>query len=118
MKRLVLVAALASVLTSTSGCCLLDRIFCCRNAGCTYGGGGGAAGCSSCGGNGGGCASCGGGSGGLAGGRHLPPGCDVANAEANAMYAGGPPTGQVAYPYYTTRGPRDFLASNPPSIGP
>lgn len=73
---------------------------------------------SSCGGNGGGCASCGGGGGGLAGGRHLPPGCDVASAEANAMYAGGPPTGQVAYPYYTTRGPRDFLASNPPSIGP
>jgi hypothetical protein len=30
----------------------------------------------------------------------------------------GPPTGAVAYPYYTTRGPRDFLAKNPPSIGP
>lgn len=30
----------------------------------------------------------------------------------------GPPTGQVAYPYYTTRGPRDFLRANPPSIGP
>ena len=30
----------------------------------------------------------------------------------------GPPTGQVAYPYYTTRGPRDFLQINPPSIGP
>jgi hypothetical protein len=30
----------------------------------------------------------------------------------------GPPTGQVAYPYYTTRGPRDFLRNNPPSIGP
>jgi hypothetical protein len=30
----------------------------------------------------------------------------------------GPPEGQVAYPYYTTRGPRDFLMSNPPSIGP
>ena len=23
----------------------------------------------------------------------------------------------VAYPYYTTRGPRDFLLDNPPSIG-
>jgi hypothetical protein len=31
---------------------------------------------------------------------------------------GGPPTGGVAYPYYTVRGPRDFLAKNPPSIGP
>jgi hypothetical protein len=30
----------------------------------------------------------------------------------------GPPTGTVAYPYYTNRGPRDFLAENPPSIGP
>ncbi|WP_164100743.1 hypothetical protein [Candidatus Laterigemmans baculatus] len=29
----------------------------------------------------------------------------------------GPPTGAVAYPYYTTRGPRDFLLDNPPSIG-
>jgi hypothetical protein len=30
----------------------------------------------------------------------------------------GPPTAQVAYPYYTVRGPRDFLIDNPPSIGP
>ncbi|MBN1588633.1 MAG: hypothetical protein JW888_03880 [Pirellulales bacterium] len=30
----------------------------------------------------------------------------------------GPPTGAVAYPYYTTRGPRDFLASDPRVIGP
>ncbi len=30
----------------------------------------------------------------------------------------GPPTGAVAYPYYTTRGPRDFLVNDPPSIGP
>lgn len=29
-----------------------------------------------------------------------------------------PPSGQVAYPYYTTRGPRDFLLNNPPTIGP
>ncbi len=32
--------------------------------------------------------------------------------------AAGPGMGTVAYPYYTTRGPRDFLAKNPPSIGP
>jgi hypothetical protein len=108
MKRLVLVAAFASVLTSSSGCCLLDRIFCCRNTSCPYGDGG------SCGG----CSSCAGGRGYAGGGRAMPPGCDVASAESNAMYAGGAPTGQTAYPYYTTRGPRDFLASNPPSIGP
>lgn len=29
----------------------------------------------------------------------------------------GPPVGAFAYPYYTVRGPRDFLASDPPSIG-
>ena len=31
--------------------------------------------------------------------------------------AGGPQAATVAYPYYTTRGPRDFLADNPPTIG-
>ncbi len=30
----------------------------------------------------------------------------------------GPPVAQAAYPYYTLRGPRDFLLDNPPSIGP
>jgi len=30
----------------------------------------------------------------------------------------GPAVGQVAYPYYTVRGPRDFLRNNPPTIGP
>jgi len=30
----------------------------------------------------------------------------------------GPPAGAITYPYYTLRGPRDFLASNPRSIGP
>jgi hypothetical protein len=30
----------------------------------------------------------------------------------------GPPAGAVTYPYYTTRGPRDFYAKNPGSIGP
>jgi len=30
----------------------------------------------------------------------------------------GPAVGAYAYPYYTNRGPRDFLAGNPPSIGP
>lgn len=30
----------------------------------------------------------------------------------------GPSSAQTAYPYYTTRGPRDFFLDNPPSIGP
>ncbi len=29
----------------------------------------------------------------------------------------GPAAAQVAYPYYTVRGPRDFLLNNPPTIG-
>jgi hypothetical protein len=29
----------------------------------------------------------------------------------------GVPSAAVAYPYYTTRGPRDFLVNNPPTIG-
>ena len=33
-------------------------------------------------------------------------------------FAPGPAVGQVAYPYYTVRGPRDFLMANPPTIGP
>jgi hypothetical protein len=30
----------------------------------------------------------------------------------------GPASPTYGYPYYTTRGPRDFLNPNPPSIGP
>ncbi len=29
----------------------------------------------------------------------------------------GPPAPSYVYPYYTTRGPRDFLLDNPPTIG-
>lgn len=29
----------------------------------------------------------------------------------------GPPTAAVAYPYYTIRGPRDFLVDDPPPLG-
>lgn len=51
-----------------------------------------------------------------------PGGCNPYGAygcgDQNYNFNSGPPTGQVAYPYYTTRGPRDFLMCNPPSIGP
>jgi len=40
--------------------------------------------------------------------HHAPPQAPV----------GGPPVGTVTYPYYTVRGPRDFLVNDPPSIGP
>ena len=42
------------------------------------------------------------------------------SAQAGGPAAGGAPGGsapQYAYPYYTTRGPRDFLMMNPPTIG-
>ena len=40
------------------------------------------------------------------------------SGDHNYNFAPGPPTAQTAYPYYTLRGPRDFLLNNPPSIGP
>lgn len=51
-------------------------------------------------------------------------GCDgplarhCAERDAYRGAVAGPPTGAVAYPYYTIRGPRDFLAKDPGSIGP
>ena len=39
-------------------------------------------------------------------------------ARRTANGPNGPAVGAVSYPYYTTRGPRDFLDPNPPSIGP
>ena len=68
---------------------------------------------------------------GLCGGRCDPAGHALVNGAVGAIAGGGctpqdqfygfnpgPPTGQVAYPYYTVRGPRDYLRDNPPSIGP
>jgi hypothetical protein len=43
-------------------------------------------------------------------------GCRACRGEEVA--APGPPTGAITYPYYTVRGPRDYLARNPQSIGP
>jgi hypothetical protein len=52
------------------------------------------------------------------GGAHGTPGYPR-HLHMNREYCGpqGPPTAQTAYPYYTVRGPRDFLMDNPPSIG-
>ena len=48
-------------------------------------------------------------------GCHL---CRRAGRGEVAEAPAGPAVGGVTYPYYTNRGPRDFLAKNPPSIGP
>ena len=60
--------------------------------------------------------------GGRYGGVHTKPypGA-IPHTAAPPTFNGGPGGGgvpQYVYPYYTTRGPRDFLMSNPPSIGP
>jgi hypothetical protein len=49
-------------------------------------------------------------------GRHSGCCCDDAGPVAQAPPP--PSAGYVAYPYYTNRGPRDFLQGNPQSIGP
>lgn len=51
---------------------------------------------------------------------HLNPGLLGHNAPQalnGRPFTPGAPTAQVGYPYYTVRGPRDFLVDNPPTIG-
>lgn len=156
MRNLLLASLMATLLATSSGCCIVDRLFQCRPC-CGW-----LSGCGSCGGNcgpggcsgydpyssyGGGCESCsgegcdqcGGGdcnswdyAGGYRDGcyktygAHSPWGCRACcmqskhgpSADEQMYNPPGPPTGAVTYPYYTTRGPRDFLARNPASIGP
>jgi hypothetical protein len=104
MKRGLLVLTAALMLSGSTGCgCvrsfLCDTWDCFSPCGCCHDGcGSSCGGYDSCGGCGG-CDSC------VAGGP---------NSSSGGMMAGG---GSVTYPYYTTRGPRDYLASNPRSIG-
>jgi hypothetical protein len=51
------------------------------------------------------------------GGAHRTPGYPRHHKHREYVGPQGPPTAQVAYPYYTVRGPRDFFLDNPPSIG-
>jgi hypothetical protein len=48
--------------------------------------------------------------------RNFGPQNHVTGAE-EAAATGAPPSAQVAYPYYTNRGPRDFLLANPAPLG-
>ncbi len=92
MKSAMFALLAAAMIVGSSGCCSLNP-FC-------NGGGKETAGCATCGGGGP-----------LLGRRGCADGgCEVA-------YQPGPPTAQVANPYYTLRGPRDFLARNPRSVG-
>jgi hypothetical protein len=49
---------------------------------------------------------------------HAGSGAGAGGPPAGAQPAPGPSAGNVSYPYYTTRGPRDFLSPNPRGIGP
>jgi hypothetical protein len=92
MRRLVLGLAFLGLISAFTGCqSACHNCHGCRGGLLHHGGGrlaGGAAG--------------------AAGGHHYRPETEPA----------GGPVGQYAYPYYTLRGPRDFLVDNPPSIGP
>ena len=144
MTRGFALALAALVIGHASGCSLIDRLFLlntdgphahharhaaggyvegdCPDGSCPDGG------CQPGGCQTGGCQDCEGGVcrvphtgryGGLAK-HHLSPAekAALAGTDYGAIGPAGPPTGAVAYPYYTTRGPRDFLAKRPPSIGP
>jgi hypothetical protein len=134
----------AAVITTSSGCSIIDRLFLlntdgphghhagqvggqCQDGQC-QGGQCGPEGCPDGNCPSGACQECEGGAchprhvgpyGGLAK-HHLTPEekAALAGSDYGATQPAGPPTGAVAYPYYTTRGPRDFLAKNPASIGP
>jgi len=143
LSRLVHLAAAALLVSAATGCSIIDRLFllnadgpyanhrmhggACQDGACEDGacqqGACGPEGCPT-----GGCQTCQDGTcrtphvgryGGLAK-HHLSPEerAAVEGSDYGAIAPAGPPTGAVAYPYYTTRGPRDFLAKNPPSIGP
>lgn len=99
---------------------------CCGDGSCGIGGGGGSCGLFGRGRSSGecsdGCSACGGRGCGLCQRvvGQIASGCcpHSGGYPASYNYNPSPPTGQVAYPYYTVRGPRDFLRNNPPSIGP
>ncbi|MDX1964758.1 MAG: hypothetical protein SFX18_16535 [Pirellulales bacterium] len=120
MKQACLLLAAAVLLAASGGCCAVDRLGShawgcgvghgCKGDSCGYAAGGG---CDSCGQS---CPRC---------GHGLLKGiCNHCGAAHASTTMGGEPTGPyagngtVAYPYYTTRGPRDFLAKNPGGIGP
>lgn len=47
-----------------------------------------------------------------------PSTCPLGPGDSAYDFTPGPAGAQVAYPYYTTKGPRDFLMKNPPPLGP
>ncbi len=143
LSRAFGLVVVASVIATSSGCSIIDRLFllntdgphghhatqggACQDGMCPTGQCG-PEGCPTGNCQSGNCQDCADGSchpkhvgryGGLAK-HHLSPAekAALAGSDYGATQPAGPPSGAVAYPYYTTRGPRDFLAKCPPSIGP
>jgi hypothetical protein len=124
MKRLTILAAALVMMIGASGCAST-----CNDCNSCSSGGGllgklGNHGCNSCGtancNVSTGCRACGLGwqHGGLDYSEGLATGNPLhARPGRQSPAVAGPPTAGVAYPYYTVRGPRDFLLDNPPSIG-
>ncbi|MEM9644480.1 MAG: hypothetical protein AAF989_05765 [Planctomycetota bacterium] len=142
MNRWLMIGSLVGLLTATTGCLHHNTRGNCSSGSCQTGScGNGDCGNNNCNGHGGvlgglrgnACSSCGGGcrtgcqagplgwqQGGMNYSSHLNPGLlghNTASAIQSQPFQAGPPSAQVAYPYYTHRGPRDFLLNNPPSIG-
>ncbi|QDV14158.1 hypothetical protein CA51_40520 [Rosistilla oblonga] len=140
MKQLLVVAGLLCLLSSTGGCAKAWTRGGCSSASCQCGQGQcNNDGCQSCQGQGQ-CSSgqCGNGARGMGsccrggvstgcrpaplswqqGGTDYGHNLTYPNVKNGQMQQNpGPPAASTAYPYYTTRGPRDFLNANPPSIG-
>jgi hypothetical protein len=125
MKHTLIAMAMVSLITMVTGCASQNsrRSSSCTSGNCSVG----AADCASCNGascdktcdkscdnadDPGSCKSC----------RGLCSGLcrrgDRVPRNAEEAYNPGPASGAVTYPYYTNRGPRDFLARELPSIGP
>jgi hypothetical protein len=110
MKRALLLLAAVCLFAGMVGCAH-DKPYCgpnCLNGSC-------AACPETCGTCPGG--ACGHGAGCL-GAACLGCGCLGGCGGDGGVHSPGPATGQITYPYYTLRGPRDFLARSPRPIGP
>ena len=127
MKRIISTLSVIALLAGLGGCCSPRcRPACgpcggpgyqsCSDAGCDTC----STGCESCGPadcgmcSGAGCGSCCKPCGAVCGGM----GCLCGAGYGQEAFTPGPPSAAITYPYYTVRGPRDFLAETPPSIGP
>ena len=108
MKHIAWMGLLAVTLFSSVGCCAFDKLFSCRPpCGSHHMQGCGAPACGPMGCEDGACASGGCEAGGNGNGALFPRLHHHHHGQAGGMGA------TVAYPYYTTRGPRDWFACDP-----